>query len=85
MSSSSMSPEASEAAAAAAEAAAEAFEAYLEARQEVNVEMLIYYAASLSALIGVFILSFWIRFVFVRLGWTRARNPILRPFIATTR
>ncbi|KAI1764445.1 ferric reductase NAD binding domain-containing protein [Hypoxylon sp. FL1150] len=80
-----MSPEAAKSAAAAAEAAAEAQEVYLEERQKVNVEMLIYYAASLSCLIGVFILSFWIRFISVRMGWTRSRNPILLPFIATTR
>ncbi|KAI0164313.1 ferric reductase NAD binding domain-containing protein [Hypoxylon sp. FL1284] len=82
-----MSPEASAAAAAAAAAAqvAAAQEAYLEARKEQNAEMVIYYAASLSSLMGLFILSFWIRFIFVRLGWARVRNPILFPFIATTR
>lgn len=65
--------------------AAAAQEAYFEERQERNVEILVDYAASLSALIGVFILAHCLRFIFVRSGWSRSRNPILLPFIATTR
>ncbi|OTA98741.1 hypothetical protein M426DRAFT_28159 [Hypoxylon sp. CI-4A] len=61
------------------------FEEWLLARQKVNVELLTQYAASLSALIGVFIITHWLRFIFVKLGWSGTRNPILLPFVAISR
>ncbi|KAI2624866.1 ferric reductase NAD binding domain-containing protein [Hypoxylon sp. NC1633] len=71
--------------AAAAVATEDSHEAWLMARQKVNVELLIYYAASLSALVGVFIIAHWLRFILVRSGLSRSRNPILSPFVALTR
>ncbi|KAI1103189.1 ferric reductase NAD binding domain-containing protein [Jackrogersella minutella] len=82
MSSTSTSPQASASAAAAAE---HAQEAWLAARQKVNTDILTQYAASLSALIGVFILAHWLRLTVVKLGWSRSRNPILLPFISLSR
>ncbi|KAI1207318.1 ferric reductase NAD binding domain-containing protein [Annulohypoxylon truncatum] len=83
MSSASTSPQAS--ATATSSSSGNAQEAWLMARQKVNTTMLTYYAASLSALIGVFIIAHWLRFVFVKLGWSRSRNPILLPFSAVSR
>ncbi|KAI0881833.1 ferric reductase NAD binding domain-containing protein [Annulohypoxylon maeteangense] len=59
--------------------------AWLLARQKVNTRSVTYYAASLSALIGIFIIAHWLRFTFVKLGWSRSRNPILLPFFALSR
>ncbi|KAI8957388.1 ferric reductase NAD binding domain-containing protein [Daldinia sp. FL1419] len=73
----------SAAAAAAAAAAEEAFYAYIEERQVRNAKVLIYYAAGLSSLIGVFIIAHWFRIIAVKLGWSR--NPILLPFVAISR
>ncbi|KAL7623309.1 hypothetical protein AAE478_006990 [Parahypoxylon ruwenzoriense] len=60
-------------------------EGWLMARQKINVEATIRYAASLSALIGIFIIAHWLRYIAVQLGWSRSRNVILLPFIAITR
>ncbi|KAI1390039.1 ferric reductase NAD binding domain-containing protein [Hypoxylon trugodes] len=71
---------------ASAAAAAEAAEAaFFAARLKVNTQAVIHYAASLSALIGVFIIAHWLRFIFVKVGWSRSKNPILLPFLAVTR
>ncbi|KAI2777413.1 ferric reductase NAD binding domain-containing protein [Daldinia loculata] len=75
--------ESSTAAAAAAAAKEAAFYEYLEERQVRNAKVLVYYAAGLSSLIGVFIIAHWLRLIAVRLGWSR--NPIFQPFIAIAR
>ncbi|KAI0386734.1 ferric reductase NAD binding domain-containing protein [Hypomontagnella monticulosa] len=84
-----MSPAATEttssAAAAATQATSTSHQDWLMVRQATNVEVLTYYAASLSALIGVFILAHWIRFILVGFGWSRSPNRILLPFTAATR
>ncbi|KAI2470946.1 ferric reductase NAD binding domain-containing protein [Annulohypoxylon bovei var. microspora] len=82
MSSMSTSPQATATATASSGAS---HEAWLMARQKLNTTTLIQYAASLSALIGVFIIAHWLRFIVVKLGWSRSRSPILLPFIALTR
>ncbi|KAH9900225.1 ferric reductase NAD binding domain-containing protein [Xylariomycetidae sp. FL2044] len=69
-------------AAANAEAAKEAM---LMARQKISEEVMIDFAAALACLMGLFILSHWLRFVAVRLGLNRSRIPILAPFVALTR
>ncbi|KAI5855005.1 ferric reductase NAD binding domain-containing protein [Durotheca rogersii] len=67
------------------EAATGGRRAWLVARQKINVEATILYAVSVSALIGVFILTHIFRHVAVRFGLTRSRNVLLLPLIATTR
>ncbi|KAI1465918.1 ferric reductase NAD binding domain-containing protein [Daldinia caldariorum] len=69
---------------ASAEAVAEAaFHVYLEQRQIRNAKVLVHYAAGLSALIGVFIISHWLHLLAIRLGWSR--KPIFLPFVAIAR
>ncbi|KAI1088488.1 ferric reductase NAD binding domain-containing protein [Rostrohypoxylon terebratum] len=82
MSSMSMSPQVIERASSSSD---DAHESWLLARQKVNTTILTYYAASLSALIGVFIITHWLRFIAVRLGWSRSPNPILLPVSAISR
>ncbi|KAI1653320.1 ferric reductase NAD binding domain-containing protein [Daldinia decipiens] len=73
----------SSAAAAAAAAEAAAFYEYIQDRHVRNEKVLVYYAAGLSSLIGLFIIGHWLRLIAVRLGWSR--NPIFQPLIAIAR
>ncbi|TGJ81668.1 hypothetical protein E0Z10_g7105 [Xylaria hypoxylon] len=54
---------------------------WMVARLKVNVEILSYYAASLSALIAIFILGHWAR----RAASSSSRSPILYPITALSR
>ncbi|KAI8624851.1 ferric reductase NAD binding domain-containing protein [Xylariaceae sp. FL1651] len=58
---------------------------FLLARQKVNEEILTYYAASLVALMAVFILSYWIRYAAARRVWNTSRFMFLYPLVALTR
>ncbi|KAI1116360.1 ferric reductase NAD binding domain-containing protein [Nemania sp. NC0429] len=52
-----------------------------ESRLQVNVQSLSYYAASLAALIAIFIIGHWAR----RLAWNAHRSTILYPITALSR
>ncbi|KAI0005228.1 ferric reductase NAD binding domain-containing protein [Xylariaceae sp. FL0662B] len=67
------------------EAAEAAREAWLLARSRGNAEILTFYAASLSALIAVFIVAHWVRVSAGRFHWSQPGNVVSRPFIALTR
>ncbi|KAI0974164.1 ferric reductase NAD binding domain-containing protein [Xylaria arbuscula] len=56
-------------------------ESWMEIRLQVNEQTLSYYAASLAALIGIFILGHWIR----RLAWNSSQSNILRPIVVLSR
>ncbi|KAI1353520.1 ferric reductase NAD binding domain-containing protein [Xylaria sp. FL0043] len=56
-------------------------EAWMAARLAVNVEVLSYYAISLTALIAIFIVGHWTR----RLAWSVSQFMILYPIVALTR
>ncbi|KAI1270771.1 ferric reductase NAD binding domain-containing protein [Xylariaceae sp. FL1019] len=51
-------------------------------RQKVNVEILTYYAASLVAVMAIFILGHWIRYF---VGRRKSQTSILYPFLSVTR
>ncbi|KAI1081049.1 ferric reductase NAD binding domain-containing protein [Whalleya microplaca] len=68
-----------------AEAAEAAKQAWLLARQRENAEILSFYAASLGALVAVFIIAHWTRILANRCGWSQSSNFILTPFVALTR
>ncbi|KAI1203330.1 ferric reductase NAD binding domain-containing protein [Nemania serpens] len=55
--------------------------AWMEIRLKVNVEILSYYAASLAALIAIFVVGHWAR----RLAWNAPRSTILYPITALSR
>ncbi|KAI3342438.1 ferric reductase NAD binding domain-containing protein [Ustulina deusta] len=54
---------------------------WMAARLKVNVEILSYYAISLTALIAIFIVGHWTR----RLAWSASRSMILYPIVALSR
>ncbi|KAI1301984.1 ferric reductase NAD binding domain-containing protein [Xylaria venustula] len=56
-------------------------QAWMEIRLQVNEQILSYYAASLAALIAIFILGHWIR----RLAWNSSRSKILHPIVVLSR
>ncbi|KAI1130100.1 ferric reductase NAD binding domain-containing protein [Nemania abortiva] len=56
-------------------------QAWMAIRLKVNLELLSYYAASLAALIAIFIIGHWIR----RLAWGASRSAILYPIVALSR
>ncbi|KAI1428595.1 ferric reductase NAD binding domain-containing protein [Xylaria sp. FL1777] len=54
---------------------------WMAARLEANVEILSYYAISLTVLIAIFIVGHWTR----RLAWNASRSTILYPIVAISR